>query len=427
MDGFTFVKKVIDRDGFEISTLLSKLGKQENSAVEFKASFLPLPNSNDSIDACSWNVISDIIAMANSSGGCILLGVNDEGEYAEGYLGTLSLDEYKRCLEDYLKEKRSWSLNNKVYTIETEYRDCLLKCIEHGVYDGKLNGKDILIIHIHPTDIKNPIIYKIRKQNEDNDYLTYRDQGAVAKKTTEQLTVKGIINFAFHSVNADYYQELWNTYIGRNNIANSFFIFYTLFVIIQIILIYTDCCFDIKQNGFVLRFLTLLITLPICLIIHSILKNQSQTRSSILANLHYFILSFLISSIFYLLKCFMENIDNIYDDGTFNRLTAGLFIGIMVFWTILIPLLLPKDNKPFKVNPIDIKVNSPHWTWKSVCIDAGFFWNTLETFDYWKLQQHKLTGHCRIFDPFRIRRSYGKQDEIIEIFKDIKTQIKEKL
>ncbi len=102
----------------------------------------------------------------------------------------------------------------------------------------------------------------------------------------------------------------------------------------------------------------------------------------------------------------------------------GLSLFIIIFCTILIPILLPKEKvSGMIIYPIEIEVKPIYWTWESICIDAGYFWNTLETYKYWKLQQHKLTGHCRILDPYKIRRCYGGRSKVVPIFNDVKKQI----
>ena len=53
--------------------------RRENALVEFKASHRPRPEDSSSKDECLWHVVRAVVAMANSVGGCILLGVDDDG------------------------------------------------------------------------------------------------------------------------------------------------------------------------------------------------------------------------------------------------------------------------------------------------------------------------------------------------------------
>lgn len=43
------------------------------------------------------------------------------------------------------------------------------------------------------------------------------------------------------------------------------------------------------------------------------------------------------------------------------------------------------------------------------------WWHSVEV-DGWKIQQHKLTKHCRILDPDGIRRAYGSEEQIASMF-----------
>ncbi|SDI64788.1 hypothetical protein SAMN04487975_12419 [Planococcus glaciei] len=38
------------------------------------------------------------------------------------------------------------------------------------------------------------------------------------------------------------------------------------------------------------------------------------------------------------------------------------------------------------------------------------FWNTLEENSGWKLQQNKMTGHCRLLDPNDLRKAWGSEE-----------------
>lgn len=51
---------------------------RETSILEFKASWKPMPGDNASEDECRWNVVKAIIAMANASGGSIVLGLAED-------------------------------------------------------------------------------------------------------------------------------------------------------------------------------------------------------------------------------------------------------------------------------------------------------------------------------------------------------------
>lgn len=48
------------------------------------------------------------------------------------------------------------------------------------------------------------------------------------------------------------------------------------------------------------------------------------------------------------------------------------------------------------------------------------FWNELAERDGWRLQKNMVTGHCRILDPEDVRRAWGGDDAMMELFVKIK-------
>ena len=49
-------------------------------------------------------------------------------------------------------------------------------------------------------------------------------------------------------------------------------------------------------------------------------------------------------------------------------------------------------------------------------IDAGIWWDVLETTNGWKLERNKLTGHCRILAPEKKRKAWGPEPAMREAF-----------
>ncbi|MDO4630307.1 MAG: hypothetical protein Q4C70_14105 [Planctomycetia bacterium] len=56
-------------------------------------------------------------------------------------------------------------------------------------------------------------------------------------------------------------------------------------------------------------------------------------------------------------------------------------------------------------------------------VDGEVWWNTIQELDGWKLQQHKLTSHCRILDPNKIRRAWGSESNMNNSFQKVHEQI----
>ena len=48
------------------------------------------------------------------------------------------------------------------------------------------------------------------------------------------------------------------------------------------------------------------------------------------------------------------------------------------------------------------------------------FWDTLASYEGWKLQRNKLTHHCRILDPNDIRKAWGSESAMMEALERLK-------
>ena len=57
-------------------------------------------------------------------------------------------------------------------------------------------------------------------------------------------------------------------------------------------------------------------------------------------------------------------------------------------------------------------------------MDAEIWWTVLESFGGWKLEKNKVTGHCRIIDPEKLRKAWGREAEMRMAFEKVKKQLK---
>ena len=58
--------------------------------------------------------------------------------------------------------------------------------------------------------------------------------------------------------------------------------------------------------------------------------------------------------------------------------------------------------------------------WK--VMDAGVWWDVLDTCDGWKLERNIVTGHCRIISPERKRVAWGSEAQMRVSFEKICAQ-----
>ena len=57
-------------------------------------------------------------------------------------------------------------------------------------------------------------------------------------------------------------------------------------------------------------------------------------------------------------------------------------------------------------------------------MDSEIWWTVLDSSGGWKLEKNKVTGHCRIIDPDKLRTAWGRESEMRTAFEKVKNQLK---
>lgn len=57
-------------------------------------------------------------------------------------------------------------------------------------------------------------------------------------------------------------------------------------------------------------------------------------------------------------------------------------------------------------------------------MDSMVWWDVLDSSGGWKLEKNKVTGHCRIIDPDKLRKAWGRESEMRAAFEKVKNQLK---
>ena len=79
------------------------------------------------------------------------------------------------------------------------------------------------------------------------------------------------------------------------------------------------------------------------------------------------------------------------------------------------------DGKPSKSAQVRVPQGRINLEWK--VIDAGVWWNVLDTCGGWKLERNIVTGHCRIINPERRRAAWGPEAQMRTSFNKIRAQL----
>ena len=56
-------------------------------------------------------------------------------------------------------------------------------------------------------------------------------------------------------------------------------------------------------------------------------------------------------------------------------------------------------------------------------MDSEIWWTVLDSSRGWKLEKNKVTGHCRIIDPEKLRTAWGRESEMRAAFEKVKNQL----
>ena len=56
-------------------------------------------------------------------------------------------------------------------------------------------------------------------------------------------------------------------------------------------------------------------------------------------------------------------------------------------------------------------------------MDSEIWWTVLDSSGGWKLEKNKVTGHCRIIDPDKLRKAWGREAEMRAAFEKVKQQL----
>lgn len=209
--GFDLTKRMLLPPIPNFNNLLDNLtfNRRENSLVEFKASHRPGPEDASSKDECLWHVVKAVVSIANSVGGCILLGVDDDGNPVPPECGCDPDGVWKRRDEghqlrapliselfknryDFRDEETGKSVRIEDKNLERNLKkvcppECFLPCYDNA-------GSRVMAILVTPIPPgEQPILVQKKQFAESPDPCTeetvcfFRDEVAA---TTESIVVQ---------------------------------------------------------------------------------------------------------------------------------------------------------------------------------------------------------------------------------------------
>ena len=178
--GYNIVKNL--PEGGDINFLLEKASNRENSWLEFKGDAFyreeQRSSPKETQDDYSWNILKAVIAFANTCGGCVLIGLDDNNSNPVPLRNTdggktVNMDRYLRDLQAVLFEKGKFKIchqdekNPNKVTIE---------------FDCKKLKK---LIELRPVRFKEENLIAILVRESEEQFLVKQDK-------TEVLYIRNI-------------------------------------------------------------------------------------------------------------------------------------------------------------------------------------------------------------------------------------------
>lgn len=178
-DGYDFCLEALG--GSDDAAILVQLsGKRETHWLEFKAACTAPDNEQAESSEVCWHLTKALIALANTAGGCLLLGVNDEAQPVglahsdpNDLIGKKGMDAFVRHLEDRLLQRKSWFGGR---TLSQPIHDfCTLRVMRY-------QGVEVIAILVRAIVAGEPLIEIIETvQQKQRSSILVRSQGDVGR------------------------------------------------------------------------------------------------------------------------------------------------------------------------------------------------------------------------------------------------------
>jgi hypothetical protein len=197
MNGADLVRQIVNHQDFKLENLLDFVRKSEPEWLEFKAAILPetweldtkgekkfeYDTKKENLTNFIWDVAKEVIAMANTCGGAIVLGVDNDGNI----VGLDNSDKDKRLAESedkftrevldvcFKPDSQEWRCFKNSYKISSK---TLYSMIEYKFVEAK--NKKVVFIIVEPIPSKNKLLY-VNDTSNKREFIYVRDKGETGR------------------------------------------------------------------------------------------------------------------------------------------------------------------------------------------------------------------------------------------------------
>ena len=190
IDGYHLCLELLpDGSSVDFSPLVKRARRRETDWLEFKARCEPPPEGpSEGCNAADyrWHVARAVYSLANTCGGCLLLGVDDngrpiglEGCDPKGIIGREGMDAFLRHLgQTVFSPEKGWACEKAGrITPENPFPKHLVRLRE-----GRLSGKVIVAVLVKPVPEGEDCLYLRESRNgRESSFLPVRDRGDVGR------------------------------------------------------------------------------------------------------------------------------------------------------------------------------------------------------------------------------------------------------
>ena len=207
-NGFELVERLIKKGGGKLDVILAETKMEERDWLEFKSVVVPAQKEwkdGENENTNRWHVAHAVMALANSWGGAVIVGIPDKNEsgkknnktventekrdvqleepidFAEGINEFITWDRYQSQHLDaaIFPQNREWikDTNGRVrYSISPERLDSLRRLVTYDAIEFK--GKRLVLIKVKPISGDNFIIIDEHANGTDGHAVLYaREKG----------------------------------------------------------------------------------------------------------------------------------------------------------------------------------------------------------------------------------------------------------
>lgn len=185
MNSYEFVKKALATTGYRLEKIINLTGRAETDWLEFKAALkaqTPEEALKTNGDDYAFNLVKALVAMMNTSGGVVILGVDDHGTAVgldkSGFTGDK--DAFVRRVFEQVLLKRKWKPRSGGHWSSIPELDHSAVVIEWGEYQST----DVLIFSVKPrTPDAGPVVLRHEKSPPAGsaDYVFMRAAGDIGR------------------------------------------------------------------------------------------------------------------------------------------------------------------------------------------------------------------------------------------------------